>query len=84
MSDGAKNEIRKMFKMYDSDKSGSLSVKELIGAMKNTHIEKDELLQMFKEYDVTDGDGGAVEGGDQLLTLAEFTALMKSTGAFDE
>ena len=84
LSDGAKKEIRRMFKMYDADKSGALSVKELINAMKATMIDKEELMDMFKEYDVSSGDDGEIEGGDQMLSVDEFTALMKSTGAFDE
>ena len=64
----------KIFKLYDKDKSGSLTKAELTKALTNTGLEKDEIEKLFKEYD---GDGSSEIDKD------EFLKLMHSTGAFD-
>ena len=67
-------EIKSIFKIYDKDKSGTLTVGELVTALEKTGLEKEEIKEMFKEYD-TDKDA--------TINLAEFTELMKGTGNYD-
>ena len=47
----AQDTIKKIFKLYDKDKSGALTIRELITALENTGIDRDEIKEMFKEYD---------------------------------
>jgi len=74
LSETARKEILKIFKLYDKDKSGTLTKAELTKALINTGLEKDEIEKLFKEYD---GDGSTEIDKD------EFLKLMHSTGAFD-
>ena len=67
--------INSIFKLYDKDKSGALSVQELKKALEKTGIDVEEIADMFKEYD---------EDGNGEISRTEFAKLMESTGAFDE
>ncbi|KAG8467710.1 hypothetical protein KFE25_006762 [Diacronema lutheri] len=67
-------EIRAIFALYDKDGSGGLTVKELKQAMKDTFLEAEEVEEMYRKADVDD---------NKLLDLAEFRALMVSTGLWD-
>lgn len=75
LSKEAKGQILSIFKLYDKDKSGTLTMNELRKALEKTGIDPDEIKAYFKEYD-TDGN--------QEIDKAEFMALMESTGAFDD
>lgn len=75
LSAEAKKAINKIFKLYDKDKSGSLSVQELKKALEKTGIDPDEIKTMFNEYDLD--ESGSIE-------ISEFMQLMESTGAFDD
>ena len=75
MSAEAKKMIKDIFKLYDKDKSGSLSLAELKKALANTGLDPEEIESYFKDYD-TDGN--------KEISQAEFHELMKSTGAFDD
>jgi len=75
LSKQAKDAINSIFKLYDKDKSGSLSLNELKKALEKTGIDPDEIKSYFKDYD-TDGN--------QEIDKKEFMALMESTGAFDD
>ena len=44
-------QINQIFKLYDKDKSGTLTVSELRKALEKTGIEPDEIQTLFKEYD---------------------------------
>ena len=75
LSAEAKAAIKGIFKLYDKDKNGTLSLSELKKALTKTGIDPDEVKGYFEEYDVD---------GEQGLSLGEFQALMESTGAFDD
>ena len=75
LSAEAKQMINSIFKLYDKDKSGALSVQELKKALEKTGIDVEEIADMFKEYD---------EDGNGEISRTEFAKLMESTGAFDE
>jgi len=66
-------EIKKMFKLYDKDKSGLIDKAELLNALKATGLERDEIKEMFEKAD-TSGDGK--------IDVKEFTKMMEDTGAF--
>jgi len=67
--------IKSIFKLYDKDKSGSLTVKELKLALSKTGIDPDDIKQYFADFD---------EDGSESIDINEFQKLMESTGAFDE
>lgn len=67
-------EIRAIFALYDKDGSGGLTVKELKAAMKGTFLEEEEIEAMYSQADADE---------NKLLDLAEFRALMVSTGLWD-
>jgi len=73
LSQEAIGQIHKIFKLYDKDKSGTLEKSELIQALKNTGMEKEEIAILFKDYDL-DSSGN--------ISKDEFLKLMDSTGAF--
>lgn len=75
LSAEAKKSIKKIFTMYDKDKSGQLELKELKQALINTGIDADDIANLFKETDID---------GSNSIDLNEFYTLMESTGAFDE
>jgi len=75
LSDEAKKQINSIFKLYDKDKSGTLTIKELTMALEKTGIEKDEIKGYFKDFD---------QDGNESIDKEEFMKLMKSTGAFDD
>lgn len=75
LSQASKDAINATFKLYDKDKSGSLTFKELKEAMKNTGVDADELKTMIKEFDLD-------ENGE--ISKEEFQQLMASTGAYDD
>lgn len=75
LSKAAKDAINSIFKLYDKDKSGALSLNELKKALEKTGIDPDEIKTYFKDYD---GDG------NNEIDKKEFMALMESTGAFDD
>ena len=64
LSQDAKNEISSIFKLYDKDKSGALSVSELKKALEKTGIEPEEIKTYFKEYD---------KDGNQEIDKAEWS-----------
>ena len=67
-------EIGTLFKLYDQDASGGISVRELKDAMRRTFLEEEEIDSIFKAADTND---------DTQLSLAEFQRLMASTGLWD-
>lgn len=67
--------IKDIFKLYDKDKSGTLTIQELRKALEKTGIDVDEIKGMFKEYDAD--ENGTIDQN-------EFFKLMESTGAFDD
>jgi len=73
LSDESIAQIHKIFKLYDKDKSGTLTKSELVVALKSTGMEKDEIAILFKDYDL-DSSG--------TIDKEEFLKLMDSTGAF--
>jgi len=75
LSAESKKQILGIFKIYDKDKSGTLTIKELKGALEKTGIDPDEIKGYFSEYD-TDGNNE--------IDKDEFIKLMESTGAFDD
>ena len=75
LSADGKKQILQIFKMYDKDKNGQLSKKELIVALEKTGLDKEEVTQYFQEFD-TDGS--------DTIDKDEFLKLMESTGAFDD
>jgi len=75
LSAAAKQQIKQLFKLYDKDKSGTLTFAELKKALEKTGVEPDEIKGYMKSYDTDKND---------VIDLEEFTALMESTGAFDE
>jgi len=66
------NTIKALFKSYDKDKSGTLTEKEMAGALKETGVDKDDIKQYFKDFSC---DG-------TVLTFEDFVKLMESTDAF--
>jgi len=74
LSAAAKSQINGIFKLFDKDKSGTLTFQELKKALEKTGIDPDEIKQYFTEYDF-DGNG--------TIDKDEFFKLMESTGAFD-
>ena len=75
LSNEAKKQIKGIFKLYDKDKSGFLTFKELKVALEKTGIDQDDIKQYFKEFD---------QDGNEEISSDEFMKLMESTGAFDE
>jgi len=75
LSKEAVQQIKSIFKLYDKDKSGRLTVKELKTALEKTGLDVDEIKQYIKDYDAD---------GNNEIDIGEFTKLMESTGAFDE
>jgi len=75
MSAEAIKSIKSIFKLYDKDKSGSLTIKELKIALTNSGVDPEEVAAMVKEFDVD--KSGEIE-------IKEFLKLMESTGAFDD
>ena len=73
LSEGAVKEIRAIFKMYDTDKSGKLSAKEVHKALERTALTKEEITELFASYDKDTSDD---------IDIEEFLELMESTGAF--
>ena len=68
LSAEAKEQIRAIFKVYDTDRSGALTIRELTAALTESCISKEEVGVMFGEYDA---DGNAE------ISLEEFTELMQ-------
>jgi Ca2+-binding EF-hand superfamily protein len=67
-------EIGALFKLYDEDMSGGISTRELKDAMRRTFLTETHIDEIFAKADSDD---------DKQLTLAEFQALMGSTGLWD-
>ena len=68
-------EVRAIFGMYDTDRSGALSVDELQHALRSAGLGADEVAALHRQFDL-DGDGG--------VDLREFTELMLSSGLYDD
>ena len=75
LSSEAKQAIKSIFKLYDKDKSGTLTMQELKKALANTGVDQDEIKAYFDEYDKDQSNS---------IDINEFYQLMESTGAFDE
>lgn len=75
LSKEARDQINSIFKLYDKDKSGALTMNELKKALEKTGIDPDEIKGYFKDYD---------KDGNNEIDKTEFLALMESTGAFDD
>jgi len=75
LSAEAQKAIKDIFKLYDKDKSGKLSLNELKKALAKTGIDPDEIKTYFTDYD---------GNGDGEIDKEEFFKLMESTGAFDD
>ena len=54
LSDEQKEEIKGIFVLYDTDKSGTLSKAELINALTSTGYDDDEVEDMFEDFDEED------------------------------
>eukprot|EP00164_Ancoracysta_twista_P003532 GFYU01004714.1.p1 GENE.GFYU01004714.1~~GFYU01004714.1.p1 ORF type:complete len:222 (-),score=52.34 GFYU01004714.1:171-836(-) len=63
-------EIKGIFRVYDVDGSGSISVDELKKAFKPTGYSDDEIAAMFAQFD---------SSGDKLVDVDEFIELMKDS-----
>ena len=74
LTDEQQKEIKSIFKIYDKDKSGTLTVAELVTALEKTGLEKDEIKDMFKNYDTDE---------NATIDLTEFTKMMVDTGNYD-
>lgn len=68
------DEIRHLFSIYDTDRSGGISVRELKDALKGTFLGDGEVEEMFTKADLDE---------NALLDLEEFKKLMVSTGLWD-
>jgi len=68
-------EVRSIFRMYDRDHSGDLSVSELLAALGSTGLTQEEVEQLHASADA-DGDGA--------VDFAEFRQLMLSSGLYDD
>lgn len=75
LSKEAQSAIAGIFKLYDKDKSGTLTIGELKKALEKTGIDPDEIKGYFNDFDKD-------ENGE--IDKKEFMALMESTGAFDD
>ena len=102
LSKAAKDQIKGIFKQYDRDRSGSLTVSrapaapaarcprlprrvlptiaclqvnELLKALANTGLDKDDIKGYFKEFDADENEE---------ISGEEFEKLMESTGVFDD
>jgi len=73
LSETAIEEMRDIFNLYDSDRSGSLSVRELVAALEDTGMLKAEIEELFE---------GADENNDGQVTFEEFTVMMASSDLF--
>jgi len=74
LTDEQQKEIKSIFKIYDKDKSGTITVAELVTALEKTGLEKDEIKDMFKNYDTDE---------NATIDLTEFTKMMVDTGNYD-
>jgi len=73
LGEDAIQQIKKIFKLYDKDNSGFLEKQELLNALKTSGLEKEEITQMFTDFD---------KSGDNKIDVNEFLKLMEDTGAF--
>jgi len=75
LSAEAVKQIKSIFNMYDKDRDGSLTKKELKEALSKTGLDVDEMNKFIKEFD-------SDENGE--INQEEFLKLMDSTGAFED
>jgi len=75
LTQDAKEQIKALFKMYDKNKDGKLSVAELKKNVSTYRDDADLLKEELAKFD---------ENGDGAIDYKEFEALMESTGAFDD
>ena len=75
LSAEAVKQIKSIFKLYDKDRNGSLTKKELKEALSKTGLDVDEMNKFIKEFD-------SDENGE--INQEEFLKLMDSTGAFED
>jgi len=73
LGEDAIQQIKKIFKLYDKDKSGFIEKGELLNALKSSGLEREEITQMFTDFD---------KSGDKRIDVNEFLKLMEDTGAF--
>jgi len=69
--------LEKVFKEIDTDKSGTLSLKEISGMLGDSHELKREIMTKLSKHRKEEG-GGQLE--DLHMTLEEFKAVLKDTG----
>jgi len=79
LSDDQRGELKEMFRIIDKDRSGELTVEELMKMFSGssitgeTGVNEDELKKFFAEADYDNSN---------LINLVEFESLMISTGLF--
>jgi Ca2+-binding EF-hand superfamily protein len=96
LSEDAKKQIKGIFKAYDKDKSGKLSLKELQEALKTTgcahsatYSNLHSILTLWHAHRLEKEEIGEYFlqhdfDGNGEIDIDEFTNLMDSTGAFEE
>merc|ERR1711972_550089 len=75
LSASAAAEIAALFQLYDTERDGALTKSTLHSAIRSCGLSRSEEEQLFETFD---------SNGDGLLDLVEFTAMLASTGAFDD
>merc|ERR1711959_167981 len=70
LNDDQRQQIHAMFRLYDRDGSGAISLSEFRHAMRRCGLDAEEALGMFSEADAD---------GNKSISLDEFTNFMKQT-----
>jgi len=73
LSDTKRAEIRRLFSLYDTDRSGDISVPGLHAALGRCALGAAEVERLFAQFDADH---------NRRIEFDEFVALMESTGAF--
>lgn len=68
-------EVTAIFRMYDTDKSGHLSVEELKTALRSTGLAPEEVGELHAQFDLN---------SDGVIDFAEFKQLMLNSGLYDD
>lgn len=70
LTDEQRNEIHSMFRIYDKDRSGTITPAEFRLAMRRCGLSAEEMDEIFAEADIDESGG---------IDIEEFTAMMWST-----